>query len=1334
MKPLHAGYVSGAVWNAIQNAIQNEKLSPELDWQDVLNRLSHFVIDSDVGGQGVLPPELSVLENILCRGLPTLPSLYIEEELARMTGLVRFGTSGNKAVAAYSCEFEPNLSDRLIPFLERALCVVAPKGQLEPSRGFIFPEFGSGEESTKFDSQAEKQFWDGPLAKLLGPGGMQLALRQRPLSTIAGQGFIEQRTDVTVQFPGSQSTKGIVLEVDGPTHGTPQSRSGDDRRDEACTKAGWAQTYRHQLWNGRHASDSIDMTHAGVSKVLQHPYLRRVNENVKNPLASDEFGRRVQVLALFPLAVARIQRVILELVRGGVLSLDAPSWDLAVLDRDGLPNCGVTAAQDFSNWLLRIWAIYKPGLSVPVIRIHEISQNETNTTLPKRIDALLDVSVQLRYGVSLPTPPGLQALGGIPNVIIRSDYFNSEPYHRLAFGDPLTPQIKGDALERELTFFLQNIFRKVSFREKQTEIIMRALRGESVIALLPTGAGKSITYQLPTLLQNGMSIVVDPIKSLMKDQNDNLKAMGITSSAFINSMPTAKERRLNTELMQQGCFKFVFVSPERFIIQEFRDALNNIREKRQVYFAYAVVDEAHCVSEWGHDFRTAYLRLGENARRFCATRLPELPLVALTGTASFDVLEDIKIELDCKKESNIDVRPESMERPNLIYKVVSLKAQPRIPIAADEKSIRKIIGEAKLLCLPEIIGDMTQALANLDVPSFINNGKGSGLVFCPHARWVHGAEDARTAMSNAFEQIKDTLGVYYGSPEENTGELPFDPVKTQDDFKKGVLKVLACTKAFGMGIDKPDIRFTLHYNIPPSLESFYQEAGRAGRDEEDAQCWVLYAGTPVPGTSMSGKSLPTVDYALNHSFYANSFPGAHIEEAKVFEMLDQNRVSGHSVLRDIESMLHDNTGIEYTLGTYHQPVGGLYRVYINHTDYRDAKVYVNVLPNGGLSVGATSIFPNHELVSGLVMDWLNDNKPADMAWKEWLFDKKMLTINAGPGIEELLDKTVGHEAVCISLDNSYLVEIAGRVDVSLELVRKAYKFVKDADEFIGKLKLSPNNNQRDWIITVFPKIRLQEHSFRAIYRLTILGAVDDFVVDYGSSKSITATILPPSPGIYRENLRNYIYRYAPMDVAHYLELADQCDYSTELRRCLHALIQFVYGRIAKQRLIAMEAMETATQEGIKDPNALADTVKNYFDSPYISKLRPNLNEYTSELVFDMCIDTAGAPVKLRHLLGACIRLLEQNPNNAAFYAMRAYAYALLGYVENVVKSDIDAALLYFQTYHQWGRMEKLTFLIRLRTLIAGMNLESARVFDAAIIEDHTTWLQSYNAHTKTVTM
>ena len=201
-------------------------------------------------------------------------------------------------------------------------------------------------------------------------------------------------------------------------------------------------------------------------------------------------------------------------------------------------------------------------------------------------------------------------------------------------------------------------------------------------------------------------------------------------------------------------------------------------------------------------------------------------------------------------------------------------------------------------------------------------------------------------------------------------------------------------------------------------------------------------------------------------------------------------------------------------------------------------------------------------------------------------------------------------------------------------------------------------------------------------------------------------------------------------MADYLEIADQCGYSTELRRCLHAVIQFVYNRIAKQRITALKIVEETTVKGFTEPNAFAEAVTNFFDSAYLPVLRPHINVYTPDLVFEICADTAAATTKLNHLLGACNRLIPENPDNAAFHALRAFAIALLGYRDQDIKGEIDAALSCFVRFFQWGREEKLAFLIRQRGMIAAVNLDCARVFDAMIINDHVSWLHDFNDNSK----
>jgi superfamily II DNA helicase RecQ len=202
--------------------------------------------------------------------------------------------------------------------------------------------------------------------------------------------------------------------------------------------------------------------------------------------------------------------------------------------------------------------------------------------------------------------------------------------------------------KQKLRYFLQLLFRKADFRPGQLPIMSRALQNKSVIGLLPTGGGKSLTYQIAAMLQPGVTIVVDPLRSLMKDQYDGLMRLGIDTCTFINSTVDPAEKEKRARQMEHSQMQFVFLSPERLCIYSFREKLRNMH-KLGVYFAYGVIDEVHCVSEWGHDFRFTYLHLGKNMYQYVLPKQTDnnrhLTLFGLTATASFDVLADVEREL-----------------------------------------------------------------------------------------------------------------------------------------------------------------------------------------------------------------------------------------------------------------------------------------------------------------------------------------------------------------------------------------------------------------------------------------------------------------------------------------------------------------------------------------------------------------------------------------------------------------------------------------------------------------------------------------------------------------
>ena len=381
-----------------------------------------------------------------------------------------------------------------------------------------------------------------------------------------------------------------------------------------------------------------------------------------------------------------------------------------------------------------------------------------------------------------------------------------------------------------LTVFLRNVFRKREFRPRQGEAIFNVLRQNDCVVLLPTGAGKSIIYQLAGLLMPGLTLVVDPIIALIEDQVEGLRAYGIDRAVPITGAIDRVERERHLRRVERGEYQFVLHAPERLQSPEFRSALRALVESSLVNLA--VIDEAHCVSEWGHDFRPAYLNLGNSLRRLGADRdNSPPPLLALTGTASRAVLRDMLADLGIDKgRSDALVRPESFDRPEIRFEIVSTS-----PTEDPQAALRGV-----LHAMPRKFG-----LPRTEFYRQSGSDTASGIVFVPTVKArMYGLRDAR----NVARQATGSEVTIYSGRSPWRGDSPDDRRKWDEEkranaaaFKANRVPVLVATKAFGMGIDKPNIRYTVHFGMPMSLESFYQEAGRAGRDQRPARSSVIFS-------------------------------------------------------------------------------------------------------------------------------------------------------------------------------------------------------------------------------------------------------------------------------------------------------------------------------------------------------------------------------------------------------------------------------------------------------------------------------------------------------------
>lgn len=900
-KQFHAAYQLDAVQKTLRTGVEGDKLN------GLYRNLSEFEIQTpfDIGASIYedVHPILAVLNNIVTRGLPTKASPFIEDAFANF---------GNKKI-----EDDLGTINYCIDGLNAEELFATM--HLVDSRWNISVD---NYNCNVLDSDLEKAFITDSSAQIL----RQLLQPQRDLSTITNKsGHHSQRVDFAFEYPYPTKDKngndrtGCVIEIDGVKYhsNTSQVLSDQQRVSELlaskwyCIRLGETEidkSYKdfHQL-----GSDYVDMAEKVFAKRFD-----------------SEWTKKLQ-LVLSPIAVARLEKTILEALMTDKLNINAQKWKVIAIERD-VP-CAALAFKDLEQMFNHITQLSEDysNLKFPEVDLTIVSTEEfANSALhlnktTQSVGYISNVEFDMVIDCAILRRAGLEKIDFSQYRCKNKCYFNirSAHYHRndrqIYTSDRITykpiavtnTQGRYDNIDENvehLRYFLQLLFRKEDFRPGQTPILSRALQNKSVIGLLPTGGGKSLTYQIAAMLQPGVTLVIDPLRSLMKDQYDGLIKAGIDTCTYINAEANAMTKEQRMIMMEQSLLQFVFLSPERLAIWNFRQRLCNMQDTG-VYFAYGVIDEVHCVSEWGHDFRTSYLHLGRNLYNYVlpkrADESQHISLFGLTATASFDVLADIERELSGNGafplDADVIIRYEYTNRAELQYRIERVQAigggEPWCVYRPKNEQISSVISHIhnyinelqkeesidnikkkfaeRVGLTRENDADEFSRLSEMDLHTDMPEDwygheppyRQAGIVFCPHTKGLMGVYDtSNRGMASAIEQdlFISNVGRFIGG----------DAAEVQDKFIDNESAIMVATKAFGMGIDKPNVRFTINTNFSSSLESFVQEAGRAGRDKKMALATIMYSDY---GTSDR-------DVAL--FFYNSSFVGKDFEKWCMLEV------------------------------------------------------------------------------------------------------------------------------------------------------------------------------------------------------------------------------------------------------------------------------------------------------------------------------------------------------------------------------------------------------------------------------------------------------------------
>jgi len=1223
-----AGYFLNSIFDLFLNQSGKDKV------EKIVHQLCHFQLETsdDLEHQKVeYVSEIKAINNIVTRGTPTLPSVYIEDLLATTFGANKRELSKQNHISY------PFKDDALAEEIYRALHIIDPRINKENQTVNLEEKWKEKNSRFKLD------FKYSLVPEYLGKAFIQLIEEDRSYNSLIKstaynqsisdlkenfEPILDKKSQFVLEMPYEhQGSKGMTIELDDTPTDTKYDHEIEQLKQKFCAKLDLSTPLVIDTQQMAESSSIlrplIDFTY--------NEYFDTIEKNYRSPLYKSTEGLQALQYALTPIAVARIEKVVVEYLLSAKLSLKDPVWNIAIIERD-VP-CAHLAFQDLKLHFEKLFALKGEKFSFPEIKLNifrtkEFKNAKLNVIYPGNIklienfnseteyDLLIDVSVLQRIGIiNKPYESKTKnkaIVRSIKSINSETNIYTDKAIRYLdIFSKRKIEKIK-DGARSSLKYFLKNIFRKDVFLSGQIELINEVLQKKNTLGLLPTGGGKTIAYQLATFLQPGVSIIINPIMSVMTDQLMGLKKAGINNVISINSsLKSTEDLELQLSLLENGSCLFAFISPDFLRKKELRNVCY-VMEHNRVYISQFVIDEAHCISEWSHDFRPFYSKLGElKLQLFKNKTKQDIPTLALSSTAGYACLNDLEKELQISDESIIEAADNEAK---LKFKIIDTTSN-QIKADMNLEQIENLVGGRKQVHFSFLVKELFPE--NKD-----SNERQDTVIFCPTAYGKTGVSDKFSdgladKLSNNFENLK--IGRFWGTTDDGSDNVPlYDARKSEKNYTKFInnqLDILVSTSAFGIGTNKPDIRNIIYFSPPSSVEGFIQQSYRAGRDGKTTSCSVvidkqefLVSETdPVFSYLPEGKC--NFDKYLAYNEIFRKYKGK-VKELTIINELLQGINSPIVNYKDIIGQeLKNEYQIDVELDL--QPEGAPNRLYLNQNDKTYG--YVDLIK---LKVNAEESGFEQNLSEELLQFTSNELYKRSFGSKEYVETLNQKVYNAevkGIIADTNKLKVGGVKEVLIPFENNTIGEISKLLvkEISASFnkrkIREFYISSNSFESFINKINQVKSISKKQKVVEqtskLYADVRLKPDTQLAIYRLAKLGFIEDYLIDELNHQFIVKA-KKQNKEAYLLKLYSIFDNFLLREKAVEYKMALSKTEEDEICKAVNSYLDFCYDYIVQERFNSVDTLHEILAQIPENKSVSQEInrhIKSFFDNYFKAK-------------------------------------------------------------------------------------------------------------------------------------